>query len=92
MVNFLEEIVNICGLPYNELNNCHKIIQVGNKILYISNFIRIVDYSDKRLVLKVKKDLIEVVGQNLEIRLLNKGEVIVTGDILFSKFGEMNEK
>ena len=88
MNNFFQEVWEICNLPVNEVLKQFKTIQIGSKTIYISNFNRIVDYTDKHLILKVKNQYYEVSGDSLEIKLINKGEIVVTGNISATKLGE----
>ena len=81
MNNYIRELVEICKLPFNEVINDYKIIQLGSKVIYVSNFIKIVDYSSERIVLKVKNNLIEIKGIDLKIKQLNKSEILLKGSI-----------
>lgn len=81
MINYIREIVGVCKLPFDEIIKEYKIIQLGSRIIYISNFIKIIDYSDERLVLKVKNGLLEIKANNLKIQQLNKGEIVLKGKI-----------
>ena len=92
MNNLINEMVNICGLPYSEVNKYPKIVQIGNKLIYINNFLRIIDYSSTRLLLKIKNNFFEILGEDFEIKQLNKGEILVTGNILSSSFGALYGK
>lgn len=90
MNNFLEELSNIVKLPFNEISKDFKIIMIGNKILYISNYIKILDYSSEKLSLKVYKNYLEISGSNLIISQINKGEIVIKGNIIAYSFGGNN--
>lgn len=93
MDNYIEEIINVTKLPFNEISKDVKVVMISNKILHISNFIKILDYNKEKLVLKINKNTLEIEGSNLTISLINKGEIIVKGDIFKIGFGEsVNEK
>lgn len=81
MENYLDEIINACKLPFSEVVTEFKVIQIGNKIIYIGNFKKILDYSNNRVALKTSKEVVEIVGNNLLISQINKNEIIIKGDI-----------
>ena len=93
MNNFIEELSNIVKLPFNEISKDFKIICVSNKILYISNFIKILDYTNEKIIIKVKKNQnVEVFGCDLCIGQINKKELVIKGNIENLDFGVHNEK
>ena len=81
MENYLDEIINVCKLPFSEVVTEFKVIQIGNRIIYIGNFKKILDYSNNRVALKTSKEVVEIVGNNLLISQINKNEIIIKGDI-----------
>ena len=82
MENYLNEIVSACKLPFSEVLSEFKVVQIGQKVIYICNFKKILDYSCNRIVLKAVKDVIEVVGSDLVISQIEKNEIIIKGEIL----------
>jgi len=93
MDNYIEEISSIVKLPFNEIIKDIKLILVGDKALYICNYIKILDYSNERLILKIPKDTLEIEGKDLTISQINKGEIIIKGKLASIAFGDMkNEK
>lgn len=91
MDNYLKELFSICKLPLSEIIGEYKIIVCGGKCIYISNFLKIIDYSNSKVVLKIKKNTIEILGENLSIQLLNKGEILVSGIIIGYTLGVISE-
>jgi len=91
MDNFIKEISDIVKLPFNEIMKDFKLMMLSNKTIYISNFIKILDYSDEKLVLKVNRNVLEVVGKDLYISQMNKNEIIVKGNIFSCSLGGSNE-
>ncbi len=81
MNNYIKELADICGLPFGEIAKDTKVIALGTKILYISNYKKIISYSTSKIDLKVKKDVIHILGENLIIKQMDKGEMIVFGKI-----------
>lgn len=93
MDNYLDELISVAKLPYNEICNDIKIIMVGNKVIYVCNFIKILDYSTEKLVIKIPKNTLEILGEELYISQINKGEIIIKGKINSCSFGDgINEK
>lgn len=91
MENFLGEILNICRLPIDEISKDFKVIQIGRKAIYICNFSKVLDYTNEKIVLKLRKGALQINGNALFISQINKKEIVVKGDIL--SFGvECDEK
>ena len=44
MNNLIEELLDIVKLPFNEISNDFKLVILSNKVLNISNFLKILDY------------------------------------------------
>ena len=92
MNNFLQELSEIIRLPFNEINKDFKLIMISNQIVYISNYIKIIDYTSERLVLKIYKNIIEISGSNLYISQINKNEIVLKGNIISYCYGGKHEK
>lgn len=83
MENYIEELLSICKLPISEIKNDCKIIQIGESLISVTNYKSIIDYTLDKVVLKIKEGLLEIVGENLIIKLINKSEIIICGKIKF---------
>ena len=81
MNNFFKEIVGIAKLPFNEILKDFKVIMISNKVIYVSNYIKILDYSTEKVVLKVHNNILEIQGDNLFISQINKSEIVIKGII-----------
>lgn len=93
MDNLISELFSICKLPFNEIMDDYKIIMISNKSLYLSNYIKILEYSNERIrVLVKKRKEIAFEGTNLKIRQINKSELIISGLINICNLGVSNEK
>lgn len=92
MENYISEIVNVCKLPFDEISKGYKLILLEGKIIYFSNYKKIVDYSSTKIVLKIHNNTFEINGQNLIISQINKGEIIVSGEIYSCGLGVVSEK
>ncbi|MGN0961832.1 MAG: YabP/YqfC family sporulation protein [Christensenellales bacterium] len=92
MDNYLNEICDICKLPFNEINQDFKVIQLGTKAIYVCNFKKIIDYSIGKVVLKIQKGTLEIIGNDLYISQINKSEIIIKGFIESFGVGVIDEK
>lgn len=93
MDNLISELLSICKLPFNEVMDDYKIILIANKSLYLSNYIKILEYSSEKIrVLVKKRKEISFIGENMQIRQINKSELIISGTINSCNLGEKNEK
>ena len=88
----MKELSKICKLPFEEITKSFKLIWFGLSGLYVSNFKKIIDYRREFVVLKIPNNTIEIAGQNLEISLINKGELVISGNIEKVALGVSNEK
>lgn len=88
----MKELSKICKLPFEEISKSFKLIWFGLSGLYVSNFKKIIDYRREFVVLKIPNNTIEIAGQNLEISLINKGELVISGNIEKVALGVSNEK
>ncbi len=92
MDNYLEELSNICGLPFNETLKDVKIIQLGFRILFISNYKKIINYASNSIDLKVKGEILKIAGNDLKIKQMNSNEMIVLGNIYSLSLGDYEKK
>lgn len=92
MENFLHELTEVAKLPFDEISKEFKVIMLGNKLLHITNYLKILDYSKESISLKVKKNILNVIGSDLIISQINKREIIIKGEIYSFSLGDHNEK
>lgn len=69
------------GLDIVITNNDYRYYNLGGKAVYIENFVRINTFSQEKIILKLKKGMIKVVGKELVIEELNKGSLLIKGCI-----------
>lgn len=92
MNNFIQEIVDTCKLPFGEISKDFKIIWIGIKSLYICNYRKLVDYNTNRIVISTLRGVVEVMGEELVLRQINKGEMVVSGEIMSVSRGGVDGK
>ncbi|MBE5738457.1 MAG: hypothetical protein E7354_01840 [Clostridiales bacterium] len=92
MIHYIKEIVELCGLPFNEVLGDIKIIQVGTKVLYVGNYRKIINYGSSKIDLKIKNNVLHIVGENLIIKQINKNEMMISGHISLVAVGDYEKK
>ncbi len=93
MDNFVGELTEIAKLPFNEIYRDFKLIFLSNKIVYLSNFVKVLNYSYEKIDIRVNKNkCISFSGKDLQICQINRGEIIIKGVFAICDFGENNEK
>jgi sporulation protein YqfC len=90
--NYIKELIEICKLPYDEITHNYKIIQLGGKCIYVSNFKKIIDYMPSKIVLKIPYNTLEICGTDMMIEQINKNEILIRGCIQSFCQGVNNEK
>lgn len=81
MFSFFEEITKISGLPFQIFNDNFKLINFGNKAVYIENFKNIVSFESFEVVIKLSKGITKILGENLKIKNMNTNSIVIVGDI-----------
>ena len=92
MENYLKEISEIVSLPFNEVIKDTKILQIGSQIIYISNYKKIINYGSNSIDLKLTKSTLHIEGENLMIKQMNKGEIVIVGQIYCTVDGNYVKK
>ena len=59
----------------------YRYYNLGGKAVYVENFKRINTFSNSEIILKLKKGMIKILGENLYIKELNKNSLLVWGTI-----------
>ena len=81
MINFIDEFAKFIDLPLEEVMSNYKYINVGGKLVCIQNYTKIISYSKEKIVLKSKRTVLNIEGENLIIKELEKSNLIVSGKI-----------
>ncbi len=78
---FLDEISKLTGLPINETFSEYKLINIGGKVLYVQNYLKLLVYNKNQIVLKIKSNEINVEGESLKILELESNSILIKGNI-----------
>lgn len=81
MFGLFEEMAKISGLPFDVFNNNFKVINFGNKAIYIENFKNIVTFTITEIVIKLSRGIAKIIGDNLKIKNMNANTIIIAGEI-----------
>lgn len=81
MQNYLQEISNICNLPFDEVIKDFKVVWLGGRGVYLSNFKKLLNYSDRHIILKLHNDILNIWGENIQINQINQHEIVINGRI-----------
>lgn len=58
-----------------------KIVVLGDAKVHIENYTALVEYKKENVKLKHKGGIIEICGQNFEIKAIGEGNIVVCGKI-----------
>lgn len=78
---FLDELSKITGLPISETFHDYKIINIGGKVIYVQNYIKLLTYNQEQIVLKIKNNELVIDGKDLKIAELGEKNILVKGHI-----------
>ena len=67
------------SLDLDNITDMYRYYNLGGKVVYIENFVRVNTFSKTEIVLKLKRGMIKVLGENLAIEELNKASLIIKG-------------
>ncbi|MBQ4558109.1 MAG: YabP/YqfC family sporulation protein [Clostridia bacterium] len=94
MLSYLDELVDVAKLPLAELKSATTISLVNSQILLVNNYIKILTYSDTYVALKIKNNELIIEGSNIQIKELNKHDILLQGyfnKLYFAKEVKPNE-
>ena len=84
MIGFLEDIMNMTGLPLDIIGGGFRLINFNNKALFISGYVSLLSVTDSQIKLKLKRGVLDVVGKELKLKDMQSDCVMIVGDILES--------
>lgn len=79
-MSMMDEIEKFMSTTNNSLN--YKIVDIGGSNLYIEGIKSVVEFGEKVMKFQLKKKLLEVDGENLQVKYLDKNTCIIQGNIL----------
>ncbi len=80
MNSIIEELSKYLSVPFNEVLD-FKYVVINNNIVNISGYKKILTYSTEKVALSVKKNELIIEGNDLKIKELDKGNIVLVGKI-----------
>lgn len=81
MFSFFEEIAKLSGVNYEVFNGNFKVINFGNKVVFIESFKNIITFETTEITVKLSKGIVKILGENLKIKNMNTTSIIISGNI-----------
>ena len=79
---FFEEIVNLSGLPLDIFNKGFRVVNLSNRTVFIEGFVNIVSFESTEIIIKLKRGIVKVQGENLKIKNMNLETILIVGSII----------
>lgn len=86
MYGFLKEISQIAEVPLDVVGGSFKVCMLGENIIHVCNFSRILVYSENEVQFRVKGGVLKISGDKFLISQLNPKEMILKGVITSISF------
>lgn len=58
-----------------------KIVLIGDMKVHIENYIALLEYKKENVKLKYRGGVIEICGENFEIKIVGEGNIVICGKI-----------
>ena len=81
MINFINELAETANLPINEVKNSTTFSVIDGKVLVVNNYKKILTYSKDFISLKIKDNELNIEGNQIRIKELNKSDISFVGNI-----------
>ncbi len=78
-MSIINEVFSL--LDIQSLSDSYRYYNLGGKVVYIENFIRIITFTPQEIILKLKKGMIKIIGESLLIEDLNNSCILIKGEI-----------
>lgn len=76
-----KSIAEALELPKDIILDVPKIIMIGNLQIYIENHKGILEYTDERIRINTKNNVLRIIGKNLILKNIVMEEIIIVGEI-----------
>ena len=80
-MDIAKKISDAFELPYDVSLEIPKIIVLGDKQIYVENYLKLIEYKSEIIRLKYKSGIIEISGTGFEINAIGVGNIILSGKI-----------
>jgi len=79
---FFKEIAALTELPFDTAFSTFRYINIGSRALYVQGHKGVISFDTERIVLRVQKSRLEIIGNRLSVKQLSSDDAVVTGDIV----------
>ncbi len=76
-----ETFASLLEIPEDIAVNLPKVVLLGEKRVYVSNYTALLEYKRNNIKLKHKTGVIEILGDNLEIKAVEEESITLSGQI-----------
>ncbi len=80
MSSIVDELSKYFSVPFNEVLD-YKYTVINNSVVNVTGYKKIINYSTEMVTLSVKKNELIIEGENLKIKELDKGNIVLVGKI-----------
>ena len=80
-MDIARKISEVLEIPPETVINIPKITIVGNERVHVENYIALLDYKKENIRLKYKDGVIDILGENFEIRAIGEENIVISGRI-----------
>ena len=81
MFSFLEDIYAMSGLSPNVFAGAFRLINLNNKCIYVEGYLRLVSVSNEAIIIKLKRNHLNVRGYGLKIKNMTPDTLMIVGNI-----------
>ena len=85
----MDSVKNICDMldiAYDAVADIPKITVLGEREIYVENFVSLEEYKNSNIKLKCKKNVIVIEGEGFVIKGIKEGCIFIDGRITNLKF------
>ena len=81
MNSFFREIAALTELPFDTAFSAYRYVNMGGVALYVQGHKGIVSFDTSKIVLRVTKAHLEILGNDLKIKHLSNDDIVIVGEI-----------
>ena len=77
----LKELLKYLDADVSTLVGEFKLTMIGTRALFVQNYVKILNYSNSKIVFKIKNDIVTITGENFNIKEMGKHEIVLVGKV-----------
>ncbi|MDR1093368.1 MAG: YabP/YqfC family sporulation protein [Clostridiales bacterium] len=79
---FLSEIAKLTEMPFDTVFAGFRYVNFGGRSLYVQGHKGVVSFGTEKIILRVGKRRLEIVGEGLCVQRLSQNDIVVNGKIV----------